>query len=75
MDLRFGVKLQSHTMKSMQQSKKELVCFIEYVDHTALKRFTELQSHCAKNGSDHFSCKIIETRPQVSYLYYLHASF
>jgi len=42
-----------------------------------------------KNGSDHFSCnnqrncnetckvldyKIIETRPQVSYFYYLHAS-
>jgi len=49
-----------------------------------------LQSHCAINDSDRFSCndqshcnetcevfdcKFIETRLQVSYFYYLHASF
>jgi len=48
------------------------------------------QNYCAKNGSNRFcctehshcnetcevfDCKVVETRPQVSYFYYLHASF
>jgi len=81
-----SVKLQSHTMKSikaLQQSEKR-ACLCHWIGHTALKRFNELQSYCAKNGSDRFccndqshcnetcevfDCKVIETRPQVSYFY------
>jgi len=76
-------------MKALQQSKKHARLF-HWIGHTSLKRFNELQSHCAKNGSDRFSyndqshcnetcevfdCKVIEIRPQVSYFYYVHASF
>jgi len=47
------------SMKALQQSINELVCFIEHwISHTALKRFNELQSHCAKNGSDRFFAMI-----------------
>jgi len=55
----------------------------ESIATTALKYFNELQSHCAKNDSDRFccndqnhckeackvfDCKVIETRPQVSFI-------
>jgi len=33
-----------------------------------------IQSHCNETCKV-FNCKIIKTRPQVSYFYHLHASF
>jgi len=75
--------------ESIATVRKKRAWLFHWIGHTALKRFSELQSHCAKNGSDRFSCndqshcnetckafdcKVIETRPQVSYFYYLQAS-
>jgi len=75
-------KLQSHTMKSMKalQQAKKRDCLFHWIGHIALKRFNELQSNCAKNGTRQwsffcnktykvFGCKVIEIRTQVSYFY------
>jgi len=56
-------------MKALQQSKNRLL-FI-WIGRTTLKCFNELQSHCAKNGSDHQEAfDLIAT----SIFYFLHAS-
>jgi len=36
--------------------KEKRACLFHWIGHTALKCYNELQSHCAKNGSDRFWC-------------------
>jgi len=73
--------------ESIGTVKKRIYLF-HCTDHTALKCFNKLQSQCAKNSSDRFSCsdqshcseirevfllQVNKTSTEVSYFYYRHA--
>jgi len=71
------------SMKGLQQSKKQ-ACLFYGIDHmtckaivpkTAVIVFLAMIKVIAMKLVKFFDCKVIETRPQVSYFYYLHASF